>query len=197
MQISYNSNELIAKVNIVAWTHRKQYGQGSPSLVILHTPRCTFWFFFGIFGFLLLQFLKFWRTPLLFFLLETCHYNSWYNTSMPWSTSPAKLGPLAGGVFSYRTVLPLFNWIRQSSWRPFFSLLLPHSPTRHCRRRLPALAACLFSHRHWPTFAASHCRGWVATSLGHRQWLALARRRARRCHHSWSARIALSRSCGS
>ena len=117
--------------------------------------------------------------------------------SMPWSTSPAKLGPLAGGVFSYRTVLPLFNWIRQSSWCPFFSLLLPHSPARHCRRRLPALATCLFSHRRLPAFAACHCRGWVATSLGHRQRLAPARRKARRCPHSWSARIATSSSCGS
>lgn len=50
MHADYNSNERIAKVNIVAWTHRKQYGQGSPTLVILHTPRCTFWlsFFFRL-----------------------------------------------------------------------------------------------------------------------------------------------------
>jgi hypothetical protein len=56
----------------------------------------------GLFGLEPLQFSEFGETPLLFIILENCHYNSPVRPTLPFSTSAAATGPLSGFVFAYR-----------------------------------------------------------------------------------------------
>jgi hypothetical protein len=83
--------------------------------------------FFGLFGFVPLQFAKVGDIPLQFTYLEIYHYNFKFHWSILFSTSPSHLGPLLGVfvlcVFSYGRFCPCAQ-TKSSLW-------VPVSPSSH------------------------------------------------------------------